>query len=88
MHLRNQLELDFIFLECDQAIYTKVFQLLFKLKTEDPDTYNKITLRMGGFHIELCMLKTIYSRFKGCIFVELLSELGGLGTYNKSDERW
>ena len=41
---------------------------------------------MGGFHVLMCMLKTIYSRFKGCGFVKLLAEvgIGGEGTIKKA----
>ena len=40
-----------------------------------------IIVRMGGFYIILCLMRSIYSRFKGFGFVELLSEagLGGSG---------
>ena len=82
----NELELEFIFLECDQAIYTKVLQIMFKLERENKDLYGRIVLRMGGFHVLMCMLKTIYSRFKGCGFVKLLAEIGigGEGTIKKA----
>ena len=72
----NELELEFIFLECDQAIYTKVLKIMFKLERENKDMYRRIVLRMGGFHVLMCMIKTIYSRFKGCSFVKLLAEVG------------
>ena len=41
---------------------------------------------MGGFHIILCLMRCIYSRFKGFGFPELLSEvgLGGSGTIEKA----
>ena len=82
----NELELEFIFLECDQAIYTKVLQIMFKLERENKDLYGRIVLHMGGFHVLMCMLKTIYSRFKGCGFVKLLAEvgIGGEGTIKKA----
>ena len=37
---------------------------------------------MGGFHMIMCMMKCIYSRFKGFGFPEFLSEVGvgGSGT--------
>ena len=41
---------------------------------------------MGGFHIVMCMLHTIYSLFKRRDLVQLLSlaGLGGLGTVKKT----
>lgn len=76
MHCMKELELDCIFLEVDQAIYTKVLQVLFNFQQEGSKLYDKLVVRMGGFHIILCMLKTIYSRFSGSGIVELLAEAG------------
>ena len=44
---------------------------------------------MSGFHIVLCMVTTIYSRFKHAGIIKLLSSagLGGKGTIKKSIER-
>ena len=86
IEVMNELDLSFIFLECDQAIYTKVLQILFMKERENKSLYSRIVLRMGGFHVVLCMLRTIYSRFNGCGLVELLSEvgLGGEGTIKKA----
>ena len=86
MVCKTQLDIPFIFLECDQAIYNKVLQLLFKLERENYDIYGKVILRMGGFHVIICILRTIYSHFNGCGFVQLLSEagLGGEGTITKA----
>ena len=41
---------------------------------------------MGGFHIDMCMLCTIYSLFKRCGIVQLHSSagLGGPGTVKKA----
>ena len=75
IEIKDELELPFIFLECDHAIYAKVLQLMFKKEREDKDKYGKIILRMGGFHVLICMMRTIYGRFKGCGFVKLLSEI-------------
>jgi hypothetical protein len=76
MECMTELELDFIFLEADQAIYTKVLQVLFKFKQEGSTRFDKMIVRMGGFHIIMCLMKTIYSRFQGSGIVELLSEAG------------
>ena len=64
----NELELKFIFLE--------VLQVLFKYHQEQSIYFDNIIVRMGGFHIMMCLMKTIYSRFQGCGLVELLSEAG------------
>ena len=48
--------------------------------------FNEVIPRMGGFHIVLCMIHTIYSRFKNSRVVEILSSagLGGKGTIKKA----
>ena len=79
-----ELETDFIFIEADQAIYTKVLDAMFKM--EDEEFLNKVIPRMGGFHITICMLRTIYSLFERCGIVQLLhtAGLGGLGSVRKA----
>ena len=57
----TELKLENIFLECDQAIYTKVLQVLFKFNQEGSNHFDKIVVRMGGFHIVMCLMKAIYS---------------------------
>ena len=44
--------------------------------------FDKIIVRMSGFHITICLLRTIYSCFRNTGLVELLSTvgLGGKGT--------
>ena len=81
-----ELETDFIFIEADQAIYTKVLNVMFSLKNKGEDLFKTIIPRMGGFHIGMCMLRTIYALFKRCGVVQLLSSsgLGGLGTVKKA----
>ena len=80
--LMNELEIDFIFLVVDQAIYTKIIDLKFQLYRNNQDEFMRIINRMGEFHITICMMRCIHSRFKGFGFPELLSEvgLGGFGT--------
>ena len=34
---------------------------------------------MGGFHLVICLMRSVYSRFRGFGLVELLAELGDLG---------
>ena len=85
MDVMKELELPFIFIEADQAIYTKVLDAMFKIDAEGNDIFSKIIPRMGGFHILMCMLKTIYSLFKNIGFVQILNAagLGGMGTIQK-----
>ena len=78
MRCKSELQLEYIFLEVNQAIYNKVLQVLFNQKTRDPSFYNKLVVRMGGFHIVLCLLKTIYRRFYDSGIVELLE--AGVGS--------
>ncbi len=72
----KELQLSYIFLEVDQAIYSKVLQVMFKYNSEGRNDFDNVIVRMGGFHVIICMLRTIHSRFKGSGIVELLSEAG------------
>ena len=78
MRCKSELQLEYIFLEVNQAIYNKVLQVLFNQKTRDPSFCNKLVVQMGGFHIVLCLLKTIYRRFYDSGIVELLE--AGVGS--------
>ena len=49
---------------------------MFTLKNKGEDLFHTIIPRMGGFHIGICMLRTIYSLFKRCDIVQLLSSAG------------
>ena len=82
LECKEYLDLEFIFLEVDQAIYNKIIQVKFQLRKEDSLLYDSVIERMGSFHILLCVVRSIYSRYKGFGFVELLSEvgLGGAGS--------
>ena len=82
----KELETDFIFIEADQAIYTKVLDDMFALKNKDENLFPTIIPRMGGFHIGMCMLRIIYSLFKRYVIVQLLSsaDLGWQGTVKKA----
>ena len=73
---KSELQLEYIFLEVDQAIYNKVLQVLFNQQARDPSFCNKLIVRMGGFYVVFCLLKTIYSRFYNSGIVELLVETG------------
>ena len=69
----------FIFLEVDQAIYNKVLQVLFAYQKKKNRKFDKLIVRMGGFYVILCLLRTIYSRLKDSGIIELLVE-AGVGT--------
>ena len=76
----TELELGSIFLEVDQAIYTKILDNKFYLlQNTGNNSYEKIIVRMGRFHIIMCLMRFIYSRFCGFGFTELLAQVGGLG---------
>ena len=82
LSIKKELGLTYIFLEVDQAIYAKVLDIIFELENENNKIFDKIIVRMGGFHIIICLLHTIYSCFRNTGLVELLSRvgLGGKGT--------
>ena len=61
LSIMKELGLTYIFLEVDQAIYAKVLDVMFKLGNENNKIFNKIIVRMGGFHIIICLLRFIYS---------------------------
>ena len=86
--IMKELELGFIFLEVDQAIYTKVMDVKFQLLYNQAiNSFDNVIVRMGGFHVILCLMRCIYSRFRGYGFTELLAQvgtLGGSGTIEKS----
>ena len=79
LEIMKELELGFIYLEVDQAIYTKILQLKFQLHKQGGYEYANIIVRMGGFHVTICLMRSIYSRLLGFGFVELLAQVGGLG---------
>ena len=73
--IKNELGLEYIFLEADQAIYTKVLQILFKFQEDGNNHFDGMIVRMGGFHVIICLMRTIFSRFKDCGMIELLAEV-------------
>ena len=76
----KQLETKLIFIDADQAIYTKILDVIISLKDKGEDLFPTIISRMGGFHISMCMLHTICGLVKRCGMLQLLSSagLGGL----------
>ena len=75
----NCLNLNYISLEVDQAIYNKVLQVLFTYQKKENRKFDKLIVSMGGFYVILCLLRTIYSRLKDSGITELLVE-AGVGT--------
>ena len=69
----------------NQAIYHKVFHAMFRMEKEGTAIFYKVIPRMSGFHIVLCMVRTIYSRFKHAGIIKLFSSagLGGKSTIKK-----
>ena len=49
---------------------------MFKLENENNKIFDKLIVRIGGFHIIICLLRTIYSCFRNTGLVELLSRVG------------
>ena len=64
LDVMTELNLKNIILEVDQAIYTKILDAMFRMELDGSMIFDKIIPRMGEFHIVICMLKTIFSRFK------------------------
>ena len=86
LDIMKELGIRFMFLEVDQAIYSKVLDAMFKLEKEGSDILDKVIPRMGRFHIVLSLLRTIYSSFKNAGIVELLCSAGlrGVGTFSNA----
>ena len=81
-HILEELEIDQMFIEVDQAIYTKILDAMFKLQSEGTNIFFQMVPRLGGFHVILCMLRTIFARFKDSDLIQWLvySGVGGEGT--------
>ena len=73
---------EFIFLEADQATYTKLLDAMFKMKNDGKDMFERVITRMGGFHNKICMLHTIYCIYSKIGFIQILAKvgLGGIGS--------
>ena len=72
----NYLNLNYIFLEVDQAIYNKVLQVLFSYQQKENRKFEKLIVHTGSFYVILYLTRTIYSRFKDSSIIELLVEAG------------
>ena len=64
LDITKELDIPHLFFEVDQAICTKVLDVMFRIKFDGKQIFDKIVPRMGGFHVLLCLLRTIFSRFK------------------------
>ena len=83
---RVELGTEFIFIEADQAIYTKVLDAMLKMRNDGKDMFERITPRMGGFHITICMLRTIYCIYSKIGFIQILGKAGleGIGSLKRT----
>ena len=56
------------------------------MEVEGFEIFKKVIPHMGGFHIGICMLRTIYEQFNKCGIIKLLSSagLGGKGTIKRN----
>ena len=54
----TELEMENMFIEADEAIYSKLLDAVFKMSEDGHDVFSKLIPRMGGFPIIMCMLKT------------------------------
>ena len=84
--IRVELGTEFIFIEADQAIYTKVLDAMFKMRNDGKDMFERIIPRIGGFHITICMLRTIYCIYSKIGFIQILAKagLGGIGSLKRT----
>ena len=59
---------------------------MFKMRNDVKNMFERIIPRMGGFHITVCMLRTIYCIYSKIGFVQILAKawLGGIGSLNKT----
>ena len=80
LDVMTELNLKNIILEVDQAIYTKILDATFRMELDGSMIFDKIIPRMGGFHIVICMLKTIFSRLRYYLFIHVFSYLFSLIT--------
>ena len=55
LHIQEELGIEGMFLEVDQAIYAQPLDAMFKMEAEGKNVLRKIFARMCGFHILLCL---------------------------------
>ena len=75
----TELETEKMFIEADQSIYRKMLDAMFKMSEDVHNMFLKLIPIMGGLHIIVHMLKTIFSRFKNSGIIKLFG-ISGEGT--------
>ena len=65
MRCKNELQLEYIFFEVNQAICKKVLQVLFNQTARDPGFCSKLIVRMDGLHMVLCLYRNNIQSFLG-----------------------
>ena len=67
-------------MEVDQAVYAIISDAVFKLGNENYNVFDKIFVWLGVIYIVICLLRTIYGRFKdtGLEVLFLSVSLGGI----------
>ena len=86
LRIFEELEINQMFLEVDQAIYTKVLDAMFNMEADGINLFSKLVPRIGGFHVLLCMLRTMFARFKDSGIIQWLvySGIDGEGTISRA----
>ena len=86
LRIFEELEINQMFLEVDQAIYTKVLDAMFNMEADGINLFSKLVPRIGGFHVFLCMLRTMFARFKDSGIIQWLvySGIDGEGTISRA----
>ena len=70
-------------IEADSSyIYCKLLDVMFEISEDGYEVFSKVIQRIGGFHVAMCILKTIFSGFKdsGIITLFVYSGISGEGT--------
>ena len=82
LKILKELEKEKMFIEADQALYSKRLDAMFKMSEDGHDVFSKLIPKMRGFYIIMCMLKTIFWRFKHSGIIKLFVYFGisGEGT--------
>ena len=77
-----------MYIEVDQAIYSKLLDAMFKICKNGHDKFLEMIPRIGGFHIIMCMLKTIFLRCKDSEIIELFVYSGISGEATIKHALW
>ena len=59
---------------------------MLKMRNNSKDMFKRITPRMGGFHIIICMLRTIYCIYSKIGSIQILAKAGleGIGSLKRT----